>query len=137
MQLKRGSRGTILVENVIFIILNLVFLTIMILFIVKQGAGASILEQGYAKQISLIIDSSNPGSIIEINMVDAKDVADEKGVPFDEVVSIEGNFVTVKLSEKGGYTYSFFNDADVTPYSKGVFYVLTIDKKTTGGTNVS
>jgi hypothetical protein len=131
------KRGTILVENVIFLVLNLVFLTIMILFIVKQGAGASILEQGYAKQISLIIDSSNPGAIIKINMADAKSVAEEKNVPFEEVVSIEGNFVTVKLSEKGGYMYSFFNDADVNQYSSGEFYVITIDKKITGGSNVS
>jgi len=130
----REKRGQLLVENVIFIILNLVFLTIMILFVVKQGAGASILEQSYAKQISLIIDSAKPGAIIKINMLDAKKVADEKGVPFEEIVTHEKNFVTVRLSEKGGYTYTFFNDVDVEIYPDDVFYIITVDKKI-GGEN--
>ena len=62
------KRGTILVENVIFIILNLLFLIILILFIAKQGSGAIIVEQSYAKQIALLIDSAKPISIIELNM---------------------------------------------------------------------
>jgi len=123
------KRGQILVENVIFIILNLVFLTIMILFIVKQGAGAAILEQSYAKQISLIIDSAKPGAIIKINMLDAKEVAEEKGISFEEIVTHKDNFVTVKLSEKGGYTYSFFKDVDIEIYPNDIFYVITVDNK--------
>jgi len=130
---KKG--GEILVENVIFIILNLIFLLIMMLFIIKQGAGAIILEQSYAKQIALIIDSAKPGTIVKINMLDAKVIAEEKGIAFDKMVNLEENLITVKLSEKGGYTYSFFNDVDVEIYPYDVFYVITIDKKF--GSNVN
>ncbi|GAJ02310.1 unnamed protein product [marine sediment metagenome] len=53
------KRGTILAENIIFITLNILFLVILILFIWKQGAGAIVLEQSYAKQIALLVDSTN------------------------------------------------------------------------------
>ncbi len=38
------KRGAILVENVVFLILNLLFLSILVLFLVKQGSGATVLE---------------------------------------------------------------------------------------------
>ena len=35
------------------------------------------------------------------------------------IVEINKNFVKVRLSEKGGYEYSFFNNADIDYYSSG------------------
>ena len=126
----RGKkRGNILVENIIFIILNLVFLSILILFLVKQGSGAIVLEQSYTKQIALLIDSAKPGMILKLNMEEGKKLADKNKVNFDEIVKIEKNIVIVKLSEKGGYEYSFFNDVDVTAYPDKEFYVFIINEK--------
>jgi len=111
------KRGEILVENIFFIILNLVFLTILILFLLKQGSGAIVLEQSYAKQIALLIDSSKPGTEIHLGMGKARKLADRNGIEFDEIIKINNNIVTVRLSEKGGYQYSFFNDVELdNPY---------------------
>jgi hypothetical protein len=38
----KNKNGELLVENVVFIILNLVFLTILILFLLRQGTGAAL-----------------------------------------------------------------------------------------------
>jgi len=104
-------------ENVIFIILNILFLAILILFLLKQGQGAVLLEQSYAKQIVLLIDSAKPGMIIILDMSKAKDLAEKNGLEFKDIVTKTDNIITVKLSEKGGYSYSFFNDVDVgNPY---------------------
>ena len=103
-------------ENVIFIVLNLVFLSILILFIYIQGNGAVLLEQSYAKNIALLIDSGKPVMDLKINMKDAFDLAEKNKVSPEDIVSIEGNLVIVKLSDKGGYKYSFFNDVDVSVY---------------------
>ena len=53
-------------------------------------------------------------------------------------MKITGNTVRVKLSEKGGYEYSFFNDVDAVPYperdEKNEYtgmYVFTINKMVT------
>ena len=107
------KRGQILVENIIFIILNLVFLTILILFIYSKSGGEAVLEEKYSKQIALIIDSAKPGMIIHLNMEDAMKKAEENKLE-EGIVSFEGNTVTVKLREKGGYSYSFFNNVDVS-----------------------
>jgi len=105
------KRGTILVENIIFIVLNLVFLSILFLFLFSKMNGTAILEEQYAKKIALAIDAAKPEMKLIFNMNDAVEKAnDEK---FDgKIVSIEGNVVTVRLHEKGGYSYSFFNDVD-------------------------
>ncbi len=62
-----------------------------------------------AKQIALVIDSSKPGTIVKINVEDALARAKKENYQRN-IISINGNTVTVKLREKGGYSYSFFND---------------------------
>ena len=117
-KLKMKKKGQILVENVIFIILNLIFLTILILFIYSKSGSEAILEEKYAKQIALIIDSAKPEMKILLNMEDAIEKAKTEWSEdkIGEIVSVEGNNVIVKLREKGGYSYSFFNDVPVSVY---------------------
>ncbi|MCX6747044.1 MAG: hypothetical protein NTU63_02820 [Candidatus Pacearchaeota archaeon] len=111
-----NKRGIILMENVIFIVLNILFISILALFIYKQGNGAIVLEQSYAKNIALLIDSAKPVSELRLNMEDAMDLAEKNGVDREQVVKIENNIITVKLNKDSGYQYSFFNDVDATAY---------------------
>ena len=104
------KRGEILVGNVVFIILNLVFLSILILFVYSKSDDGARIEEKYAKQIALIIDSARPGMEILLNMENAFERAGENNFDKNKIVSISGNAVTVKLREKGGYSYEFFND---------------------------
>lgn len=131
------KRGTILVENVIFIILNLIFLSILVLFLVKQGSGAIVLEETYSKQIAMIANSATPPMIIKMDMEKGMKLSEKNGIDFKNAVKITGNIVTVKLSESGGYSYAFFNDADVVPFSETTdatneltgMYIFTINEK--------
>ena len=132
----KNKRGDILVENVIFIVLNIIFVSILILFLIRQGSGAGLLEQTYSKQIALMIDSAKPVMEIKLNMEKTKKIAEENKFDFKDVVSITGNVVNIKLSQKGGYEYSFFNDVEVKAFpetdSKNEYtgvYVFTINKK--------
>jgi len=123
------KRGSILTGNIIFILLNLLFLSILILFLIKQGGGAIVLEESYAKQIALLIDSAKPNMILKLNMEKAEKLAEENKVDLNEIVKISGNIVTVKLSKKGGYSYSFFNDVNVNSYRDKELYVFVINQK--------
>jgi hypothetical protein len=130
------KRGTILVENIVFIILNILFLSVLVIFLIKQGSGAIVLEQAYSKQIAMLVDSAKPVMIIKLDMEKGRKLAEEKGIDFNNAVKITGNTVKVRLSERGGYTYSFFNDVRVTPFAmideKGKYtgmYMFTIEEK--------
>jgi len=108
--------------------LNLAFVVIIVLFLLKQGSGASVLENSYSKQIALTLDSAKPGMIIKLNLIDLKEVSDKNKINFNDVVKIENNLVKVKLTEKGGQTYSFFNNVSVKCYPDNEFYIFTISE---------
>lgn len=134
---EKNKRGDLLIGDVIFIILNLIFLTILIVFVISRANDASKLEEQYAKQIALIIDSARPekpGMIIHLNMEDAVKKAIDENQNLAKLVTINGNLVIVKLKEDGdGYSYSFFNDVDANAYfdaeNNNQEYVITINQK--------
>lgn len=136
MKIKLNKKGDILIENVIFIVLNVIFISILILFLWKQGSGAVLLEQSYSKQIALIIDSAKAPMEIKLNMEKLFEISQKNEMDFSEVAAITGNIVKVKLSQKGGYEYSFFNDVKVEAFPEknseneytGV-YIFTINEK--------
>ncbi len=113
---KIRKRGNILTKNIIFIVLNLAFLTILLLFLFSKTGSAAVLEEKYTKQIAFMVDAAEPGMIIHLNMEDAIEKAVKEGINPSNIVSINGNVITVKLSGKGSNpksSYSFFNDVKV------------------------
>jgi len=125
-----NKKGNILTQNIIFIILNLVFLSILIIFLFSKMGAATVLEEKYAKQIALILDSAEQGMTIHLNMKDAIKIANKENRDLNNIISIQDNVVKVQLREKGGYSYSFFNDIDPSIYlnkSSIKEYIIFID----------
>ena len=86
---------------------------ILVIFLFSKTGSAAVLEEKYAKQIALIIDSveyTESRMTIHLNMEDAIKIANKEERNLNQVVSVQDNIVTVQLREKGGYRYSFFND---------------------------
>jgi hypothetical protein len=126
----KNKRGNILTENLIFLILNFVFLTILVLFLFIQMGSTVVLEEKYSKQIALIIDSAEPKMTIKLDIGDVIKQAKKENWDFKKIVTITDNIVTVKLREKGGHSYSFFNDVIVNnPYFDKNKLILIIDEK--------
>jgi len=128
---KKNKKANILVENIIFLVLNVLFLTILILFLFSKTGSAAVLEEKYAKQIALLIDSAKPGMTIHLNMEDAIEEADKVGWDTENIVTRNDNLITVKLRREGGYSYSFFNNVEVNvnPDTKNKEYFFVIDEK--------
>ena len=129
------KRGDILTENIIFIVLTLIFFTILIIFIFSRSGGAAIKEEELAKQTALIIDAAKPGMIIKINVEEYLALAEKENYGKD-ILTIQGNLVTAKFRENGGYSYSFFNNVKPkifpdakTPDGQIKNYVITISEK--------
>lgn len=121
--------GNLIFPTVIFIVLNIMFFGMLLIFVFRTSGGAVVYEQAYAKQIALLIDSSRPVMEIKLNMEDGMKLAEKNNIDFGDIVKIENNAVIVKLSESGGYSYSFFNDVNITAYSDNEFYVFSINEK--------
>jgi len=132
-----NKKGQILIENVIFIILNLVFLSILILFLTKQASGESVLEESYSKKIALLADYSKPEMIIKFDMKKGMKISDDNGFDFSKTVRIDNdkNLIYVKLRENGGYSYTFFNEVNLNAYPDienneyTGLYVLTVTEE--------
>jgi len=65
---KRGDE--IVMEQAIFIILNLIFFLTLLYFVYNSSSGSFVNEQYYAKQIALMIDEAKPGTVISIDVTD-------------------------------------------------------------------
>lgn len=121
------KRGNLLTENLIFIILNLVFISIMLLFLFSKLSGTAILEEQYSKEIALVIDSAELDlTLIELNFQDIVKEAEKNGISKDQIISFQKNLVTVKLHEGKGYSYSFFNNIPIIRYDLNEEGVLTL-----------
>ena len=93
---RKNKKANILVENIIFIVLNVLFLTILVLFLFSKTGSAAVLEEKYAKQIALIIDSAKSGMIIHLDMEDAIENA---GSPEDSAQDLSDLFVSLLDTE--------------------------------------
>ena len=109
---KKGE--SILIENIGYILLVLVFVSILFFAITRVGSQATIYEQAYAKQIALVINQVESGMEIELDIFEISELArknDFKG----QIIAIDNseNKVTVRLAEGKGYEYYFFVNNEV------------------------
>ncbi len=113
------KKGAVLAENIIFIVLNLIFISLLFLFLFNVSNQVSQLEEIYAKQTAMIIDSAKPGMVVFLDMSKGfekvkKDWGEEH---LGEIVQIRDNQVFIQLGPSREYNYSFFNDIKVNkPY---------------------
>jgi len=125
---KRGESFAF--ELVIFIILNIVFASLLIVFAVRSGNGTLIYEQSYAKQISLLLDQAKPEMTLFVDMTKANGVAD-KNKKNGELVKIdkEKGEIEVSLSDNGGYSFGYFTNYDIEYRINGNYLVINVKEK--------
>lgn len=113
-------------ENVVFIILAILFFAILFVFVYRQASGTSLIEERTAKQIALAIDAADKDTQI---VIDLRDVYGKKNKDFQgNFVSIDNTnkFVKVQLGVKSGYDYGFFNNVNVVYKTEGGVVTLII-----------
>ena len=79
--MEKNKKGNILTENIIFLVLNLVFIAILLIFLFTKTGSAAVLEEKYAKQIVLLIDAAEPVMTINLSMEDAIKMAEKENIP--------------------------------------------------------
>lgn len=100
---------------VIFLTLNITFISIMMYFVVSSSNNAFFYEQVYAKEIVLFLDSAKPGMDLTLNFDKGFDIADgnNKKSPLVQIDE-ENNEVHVSLNNRGGYNMTYFTNYNIT-----------------------
>ncbi|MEK6820659.1 MAG: hypothetical protein AABX71_03025 [Nanoarchaeota archaeon] len=109
-----NKRGKILVSNIIFIVLTVLFFALLFIFVAWKSSGAAVYEEAYAKQIALLIDEAKPGTEISLDVSKLSEQA-RKNKFNGEIIDIdsESRKVSVILKEGGGYSFRHFSDNTV------------------------
>jgi len=125
----RGRKGEDIFPNVIFIVINLLFFSILLIFIFNASTGAFIYEQAYAKQIALLIDYSTPKTDIKIDLSKAIEVAGKNEKVGDLVViDNEKKEVLVSLTNRRVYVMKYFSDYEISSEVLNGFLFLSISE---------
>ena len=124
------KKGNLLYPVVIFIVLNLIFISILLLFVYRASTGALIYEELYAKQISLLIDASKSDAKITIDFKKGLEIVEKNNPEKENLVSFENNKVVVRLAGEVGYSSKYFSDYQISSEFEENNLILTIkDKK--------
>jgi len=113
--MNRKGVGEILTNNLIYIILFLVFFMLMFYFVVGFQDGASVWEEFYAKEIVKVINEAEPGTEIYLDVTGLTKIAFKNGKSRNEIIYFNNvqNQVIVSLTSKSGTSFNFFNDVDL------------------------
>ena len=76
---KRGEEG-IIYPVIIFVILNLIFISSLLIFVDKSSRGTAIYEQAYAKQIVLLINGAQAETEIILDFEKAIEIAEKNEI---------------------------------------------------------
>lgn len=137
---KRGQDLTISI--LIFILLNIAFFSMMMLFVQRVSSDALIYEEAYAKKIGLILNRAEPGMEFTINITKLIKTALKNNIgpgEISEIIQIdtEKGIVKVKAKKEGGFNYNYFSkiNLDQTAESPITRIILSRDDKQriTGG----
>ena len=105
-----------LFEQIIFIILNVLFIAVLMTFVSSASDGTGVYEQSYSKQIALLIDQAKADTNIIVNMEKAVEIANKKSWQRDKIVQIDelGKQIIVRLAPNGGYVMHYFSGYNVS-----------------------
>ena len=110
--LKNKKAVDLISSVVIFVILNVLFFSMMFLYLGNVSSGASFTENVYSKKIALAIDDLRPGTELTIYAPELFNVAEKNGLAPDKILDIDYGHrtVTIRVANENGKTYGYFSD---------------------------
>ena len=126
--MRKNKKAKIVMETLIFFILNLFFFIVVLTFAYSSGDREFVYEQTLAKEVALIIDNAKPGMIVTLDISEYIEIAEKNKKPISDIVKLnkEENRVEVNLKQKGGYSYQYFSDYEVSVETSKNLLVIMI-----------
>jgi hypothetical protein len=123
--LKKNKNGVVM-GAVLFILLNIMFFSMALLFVRDRTGGDEVKEKILAKEIALFINSAEPETLILFDIQEYRDIASENRIPDERMIKIEDGKVIVAL--KGTeFSYPYFSDYKISGNISGNFYEVRIE----------
>lgn len=114
---KKGSENVIL-ETVVFVVLNVAFLSLLILGVSRATDSANLSEEAYAKQTALLLDRAKPGTELQIDISELIAVAKKNKAEPIIRLNCNENLVYVKASQSGGYEFKYFSELNECDFNR-------------------
>ena len=121
---KKGDAGDSPIwNNVVYLIILVVFIGVLFVFVNNQRDNAFLWEDFYAKEISKVINSNDPGTAVTLDVTEAIEVARKRGQSYSDIFSFDNRNgkVIVSLRPSGGTSFDFFNRVIVADWSVEFF----------------
>ncbi|MEK6873662.1 MAG: hypothetical protein AABW91_02360 [Nanoarchaeota archaeon] len=109
----KNRKGNIPLEEVIFVLLNLMFFSMLFLFVYNTSHEVFLFEKLYSKEIALAIDSAKPNTQINIDITELNKIAKENDFDISNSFVFKDNQVNVQLSNDKGYSYNYLSSYQV------------------------
>jgi hypothetical protein len=110
MVIKYKKGDELITEQVIFIILNLVFFSALLFFIIRSGSSDAVYEETYAKKLALILDGMNENMEVNVSIETLVEGMEKNNVLNQIPVSVNNNLLNVKITKSGlGYNFHYFS----------------------------
>src|SRR3989344_2940383 len=114
---KKAGIGDNLMNNVVYLLLAVIFLVGILVFVNAQKNNGAILADYYAKEIANAVNLAQAGDEIIIDVHKPTVVAvKNKVADRNEIFRFNNNQVCVKLSPGQKSCYSYFNDVTVSDW---------------------
>jgi hypothetical protein len=115
---KKAQFSNLVMGQVVFILVVLIFAVGMFWYIKSQENGAAVWEDYWSKEIAKIINLAEPGQKVVLDVHKVSVIAKRNGVDFDKIFTFRNskNEVCVQLSLGRKTCYSWFRNLAVTNY---------------------
>jgi hypothetical protein len=123
--LKKNKRGVV-IGTVIFILLNLIFFSLALLFVRDRTGGDEVKEKVLAKEIALFINSAEPRTLVLFDIQEFKDIAKANNINDENMIKLDNGRVIVAL-KGAGFSYPYFSGYKISGNISGNFYEVSIE----------
>lgn len=124
---KKAQSSSMLMNNIIYVIILVIFAVGMMMFIYSKMNGAAVWQDFYAKDIVKMIDSAKPGESFIINVQGATEIAKANKVSdFEKIFQFDNlkNQVCVQLGTGKASCFRYFNEVSIGYDESGKWIAL-------------
>ncbi len=115
MNIRGGAGSNLGMWYLAYIILGVLFFSLTFFWVSSYARGAALYEDFFAKEITRVINTGEPGQEVYLDITEASEIAFKNGLAPEDIVTFnnEDHTVTVRLTQRSSTSYSYFNRVNI------------------------